>query len=113
MSELATWYDVTNNVRALLRRDYDSGSIEDLDDNDALADYAHEWAGGDAVVIYYHHSRALWLDSAIVRGFEDEADELGNKSADIDAKITACVYLALHAEIMDAIEELRQELADA
>lgn len=109
-NELANWYDVTRNVREIVRQDYESGNFEDINDTDAMDEYAHEWADGDAVVIYYHHTRALWLDSAIVRGYEDEAREISGDGTTVDAVITACVYLALRQEIIDAIDELRQEI---
>lgn len=109
MSDLVTWYEVTQNVRAMLRADYLGGHI-DLDDDDAMEEYAHEWADADDVVIYYRHNRALWLDSAIVRGYEDETDGI-TADGSVDRVIMACVYLALRAEIMNAVEELREEIA--
>ena len=110
-NEIANWYDVAQNVREMVRQDYESGNFEDINDDDAMHEYAHEWADGDAVVIYYRHTRALWLDSAIVRGYEDEAQEItGGVNSTVDNVITTCVYLALKQEIMDAIDELRQEI---
>lgn len=109
---MTTWYDVTRSIREMVREDYANNGFEDINDDDAMQEYADEWAGSAPEVIYYHRARELWADSATVQGYEGEAwdIEVGD-SRSVDAIISACVLFAMRDEIMDAVRELREELA--
>jgi hypothetical protein len=106
MSEL-NWYRVCRDIREIIRTDSDNSNV-DLGAPDSWDDYAHEWADGSEWVIYYANSRALWADSAEVQAFEDDA-RVWSTDSSIDSQITACVFLAVRQEIMDALQEIAEE----
>ena len=82
---------------------------DDLD-NGAEHDAAHEWADGSEWVIYTYRARCLWFDSADVQDAEGHMFDCGiDASADIDRRITLCVFHALS----DAFAEKWRELAEA
>jgi hypothetical protein len=105
-SEL-TWWKVCQDIREMVRVDSDTSNV-DLDDPDSWDEYAHEWADGSEWVIYYHNARTLWADSSEVQAWEDDARDTAADSS-IDSQITACVYLAVRAEIMEALREVAEE----
>jgi hypothetical protein len=99
---------VCEEIRENVRTDSDTSNVN-LADPDSWDDYAHEFADGSGWVIYYANSRALWTDE-IVQGYEDEAVGLLEiPGATIDQWITACVYLAVRAEILEACREIAEE----
>lgn len=69
------------------------------------SDLAHEYADGDADVIYTHRAREVWMDASEVQAYEEEADGFA-PGAWIDRRITLCVYLAIRAAFAEAYEEL-------
>jgi hypothetical protein len=99
---------VCEEIRENIRTDSDTSNV-DLADPDSWDDYAHEWADGSEWVIYYANSRALWADEEIISGYEDEAKEITASPRTIDEWITACVYLAVRAEILEACREIAEE----
>ena len=86
-------------------------SGEDIDD--AGYETAHEFADGSAWVIYYYRAACLWMDSGEVQAAEDEACSGMDASADIHARIAACVYSALVAEYLDYWRDLAETHADS
>jgi len=82
---------------------------DDYLDNGAEHDAAHEWADGSEWVIYTYRARCLWFDSAEAQGAETDALDGVDDGADIDRRITLCVYHALS----DAFAEHWRELAEA
>lgn len=107
---MATWYDVTREISAMVREDYENDGFSDIHNDDDMQEYAHEWADGSQNVIYYHRARELWADSATVQGYESDAWDLMGDEKDIDKVIALCVYLAMRDEIMSAVQELREEV---
>lgn len=106
-----TWREVCETVEQIVRDDIADGSL-DPSDRDAVEEYAHEWADGSSWVIYYSESRALWADRA-TPDFEDEANEIVTPDAGIQERITAAVYLAVRAQIVETVERVADELEDA
>lgn len=96
-----TWHEVCDTIDRIVADDLADGTI-DRDDEDSWEDYAHEWADGSSWVIYYSESRALWADGA-ADDYEDEANEIVAPGAGIQDRITAAVYLAVRARIVEAI----------
>jgi hypothetical protein len=100
---------VCEEIRENIRTDSDTSNV-DIADPDSWDNYAHEWADGSEWVIYYANSRALWADEEIISGYEDEAAEfLDIRGVTIDQWITATVYLAVRAEILEACREIAEE----
>lgn len=96
-----TWREVCDTIDRIVADDLADGTI-DRDDEDSWEDYAHEWADGSSWVIYYSESRALWADGA-ADDYEDEANGIVAPGAGIQDRITAAVYLAVRARIVEAI----------
>lgn len=107
MTERLTWYGVCRSIREIIRTDSDTSNV-DLGDPDTWDEYAHEWADGSEWVIYYAKSRELWAESSYVQAWEEEASHLAVGTG-IGEQITACVYLAVRQEIMDALQEIAEE----
>lgn len=104
---MITWHKVKEDIREIIREDSDTSNV-DLEDRDSWDDYAHEFADGAEWVIYYSRSRELWADSSDVQAYEDEANECGPFDS-IDQWITVTVYMAVRAEIMEALQEIADE----
>lgn len=103
----STWGQVREYVRAIVAADVANGTLtaDMINDEERLDVYAHEWADGDRLVIYYHLARTLWCNSSVVRDRQDEAEDLVSRSS-VDGIMAACVYLALRDEIVAAVHEL-------
>lgn len=84
-------------------------AVANGDDLDDSYDAAHEYADGTAWVIYTYRARCLWMDSREVQDAESELDGCIEDDADIDRRITLCVFHALAA----AFAEKWRELAEA
>lgn len=66
--------------------------------DDATADAGdagHEYADSCADVIYTYRVRAIWADSADVQEYETDVADIVDNDADIDRRMTLCVYLAI------------------
>lgn len=107
---MTSWREVCETIDKIVRDDVADGTI-DRDDEDSWGDYAHEWADGSSWVIYYSESRALWAEGAADE-FEADVLDLVDPMADIDQRITAAVYLAVRAQIVDTIREVVSESDD-
>lgn len=100
------------------KADAEAAAVEwwgELDDHDRETcepnEAAHEYADGCSDVIYTNDARTIWMDSPEVRKWEDEADGIlggSEGSADIDRRITLCVYFAVRF----AFESKAQTLFD-
>lgn len=81
---------------------------EDLDD---AWRYANGYADNNEDVIYTYRARAIWMDSADVQAYEDEALAMiaDAEDAGIDRAITLCVYMALEAAFAEQWEDCLRE----
>lgn len=104
-SDAPEWRHVLNTIERIVRDDIANGAL----DPDETGDYAHEWADGAEWVIYTWQARTLWAGDSRVQGFEDEASDFGPFET-VDAWITATVYAATYAAIVEAVESVAAEL---
>lgn len=104
MSETPTWYTARTEAECAAAEQWaeDCAYGHEREGSDA----AHEYADGSADVIYLYRSRAIWADSSEVQDWEDYTD--ADTNADIDQRITECVYYA----IADAFASAWQECDD-
>ena len=65
---------------------------------DEIFDASHQYADGHENVIYTYRSRMVWANCDEVQDQEENADVLFDPKANIDQRITLCVYLAYEAE---------------
>lgn len=108
-----SWWQIVDELPDIIRTDIENGDLN-LADDDATAEYAWQWADGSQYVIYTHHAMRLWCESDEVSDYEDEAWDLVGSSKDhsVVAVMSTCVYLALRQAIIEACEEIRNELDD-
>ena len=114
MSEYPTWYEVCELVREHVRADVATGNL-DLENEDQLSEYPHEYADGSEWVIYYHHVTRLWCNSVDVSDREEDIEDYlySDDAQGILRRMTLCVYLALRDEVESAIRELVEESVSA
>lgn len=90
-----TWYEAERAAREAAREAYEDNPEADP------SDAAHEYADGCSDVIYTHRAIALWMGSADVQDYEDEANSIVDSDASISERICICVYFALRAAFED------------
>lgn len=105
---MAKWYEIVREIDEIVTADCESGECNWRDYADA-DQYAHDYADGSYYVIYTHASREAWVSGA--DEWEDEAKDLG-PFEDIQEWITATVYCAIHATVMDAVDAYRKDHED-
>jgi len=93
-NDTPTWYDAEHDAQVAALECYaDSVANDHGTDGD---DAAHEHADGTLDVIYTWRARAIWSESQHVQECEDQLPDYGvDESADIDRRITLCVYIAI------------------
>lgn len=113
--DLKSWSQIVDELPDMIRTDIEHGNL-DIGDDEAVQEYAHEWADGSQYAIYTHHAMRLWFANDDVSDYEDEAWELlepdRTTGHSVSMIMSACVYLALRQAIIEACEELRNELDD-
>ena len=115
--ETPTWRQAEKDAQEAAREWVESGVWYRGEYEDAVDPYdaASEYADGTADVIYTYRARAIWMDSSEVQEWEDEVDEVlgaSGESADIDRRITLCVYMALRNAFEEAAREAIDKLDD-
>jgi hypothetical protein len=105
---MAKWYEIVREIDEIVTADCEDGTL-DWRDEDASYEYAHEWADGSQYVIWHAQSREAWLSGA--DEWEDEATDFGPFDS-IQSWITATVYCAMKATILDAVYVYRQDHED-
>lgn len=108
-----TWWQIVSELPDMIKIDIENGHL-DIGDDEAVEVYAHEWADGSEYVIYTHHAMRLWCESNDVSDYEDEAWDLLDPDRttvhSVSMIMSSCVFLALRQAIIEACEELRNEL---
>jgi len=104
-NDTPTWYDAEHDAQVAALECYaDSVANDHGTDGD---DAAHEHADGTLDVIYTWRARAIWSESQHVQECEDQLPDYGvDESADIDRRITLCVYIAIREAYATAWHEL-------
>lgn len=82
-----------------------AGWVDDYE----IEQYAHEFADGCAWVIYNYQAEALWHDSHEVSDYEEDILDWIDPNANINERITACVYRATADAVLAAVEAIRYE----
>lgn len=96
-----SWRDVCESIDVIVADDVASGVLDPTND-DAVDEYAHEWADGCEWVIYYAQSRALWADPAMP-DFDDAADDMCGPGVGVQDRVTAAVFLAVRDRILSSV----------
>ena len=84
--------------------------------HDCLSDYCHEYADGDADVIYYARAEALYHEASAAE--REEAEEMNSDcggfpdDCDMAQRFTILAYWIVNARIGETIREQAGELAE-
>ena len=108
-ADAPTWVQIVAAIPGQVRDDIAEGNLDPSND-DAVADYAAEWADGSAYVIYYHHAARLFMDGDVVSAYEADAWDAG-AGADLSVWpiMSRCVYLALTDAVAAAVADVVAE----
>jgi hypothetical protein len=108
-ADAPTWAQIVAAIPGQVRDDIAEGSLDPSDD-DAVAEYASEWADGSQYVIYHHHAARLFMDGDAVSDFEAEAWDAGaGAELSVLSIMSTCVYLALSAAVVAAVADVVAE----
>lgn len=105
---MAKWFEIVREIDEIVTADCEDGTL-DWRDDEAVDEYAWEYADGSTHVIYHFNSREAWVSGA--DQWEDEADDLGPFDS-IQGWITATVFCAIRATVLDAIDAYRKDHED-